>query len=358
MKKILASIILSATVLPFMAQAEIVSLQSQSPVKVPIASPLACFDFKTTLKMGSKSYEVRGLQFALMKEGFSIPVSEYGMFGSSTLDAVNAFQQKYAGDILVSGATPTGAVGKMTRTKLNSLYGCNVLNSMNADTPNMSVLSTEPSEVSLSVKSVALDASGVTGTFCNKGNSDVPTFPVRLRLNGVIRDFNVLGALKVGTCDTQTLPYGTWGLTYDPTSVFNLVSQIDPTNIYAKNTLTYPSVGTSTLAIPAITGAHLAVRGVAIKSNGVQATLCNLGSSDLTSYPVRVVINGTTKDVDIAGAYTRGQCPTVTWTYDQFGLSALPPSGTLINAVVTIDPNNVIKEINEFDNSATVLGNI
>jgi len=362
--KLTTMLLVAVAFVPFVAQADITALQS-TPVSIPISSPLSCFDFNSTLKMGSKSYGVRGLQFALIHEGSTISASEYGMFGSDTLAAVKQFQTK-------QGLTADGVVGKMANKSLNSLYGCGATIAMVypagctsttvfSATTGLACTNTSPgipSKVSLSVKSVTLDSNGATGTFCNNGLTDLPAFPVRLRLNGVIRDFNVLGALKAGTCDTETLPYATWGLTYDSNTTFGLVTALDPNGMYKTSQLTYPALGTATLTIPAITGAHLSIRGLFLKSKGVQATLCNLGDADLPTFPVHVTVNGISKDVDVAGAHTHGQCPVVTWTYDMFGLPALPASGTAINATVNVDPNNTYKETNEFDNSATVVGNL
>ncbi len=128
--------------------------------------------------------------------------------------------------------------------------------------------------------------------------------------------------------------------------------------MYKTSQLTYPASATTTLSIAAVAGAHLSVRGITLKSNGVQSTLCNLGTLDLTSYPVRVTVNGTSKTVDVPGAYMHGQCQAVTWTYDMFGLPALPANGTSITATVNVDPNNVINEVNEFDNAAAIVGNL
>jgi hypothetical protein len=126
--------------------------------------------------------------------------------------------------------------------------------------------------------------------------------------------------------------------------------------MYKSATVQYPLNATTTLSIPAIQGAHLSVRGITIKSNGLQGTLCNLGTSDLTAYPVRVTVNGVSKDVDAAGVHVHGQCQSVTWTYDQFNLS--PSVGTVITGTINVDPNNIIQETNEFDNSATIVGSI
>ncbi len=356
--KIISAVILAATILlPFAAQADIVSLQPLSAATITNApstppSPLSCFDFHATLQTGSKSYEVRGLQFALMHEGLTISVSEYGTFGPDTLNAVNAFQQKYASEVLKGVSAPTGLVGKMTRTKLNALYGCGNANA----TMSMTTTTAVPASVILNVKNVALDSSGVTAIFCNQSPTDIPVFPVRVRLNGIIRDFNVPGATKAGTCDTDTIPFGAWGLTYDPGSTYGVVTGIDPYNMYKTAAVTYPLTGTTTLSIPSIQGAHLSVRGISIKSSGLQATLCNLGTSDLTNYPVRITVNGTSKDVDAAGVHTHGQCQAITWTWDMFGLA--PSAGTIITGTVNVDPNNAIQETNEFDNSAVIVGSI
>lgn len=345
--------------LPLITQADIVSLQplSAASASTPAslsASPLNCFDFRSTLGTNSKGYEVRGLQFALIQEGFSITPSEFGTFGSDTLTAVNAFQQKYASDILTNGLAPTGRVGRMTRNKLNALYGCTGGTAINVGMA--APKGTLPTSVVLSVKDVSIDSSGVTAVFCNGSPTDVPVFPARVRLNGIIRDFNVVGALKAGSCDTDTVPFGVWGLTYDPGSTYGVVTALDPNGMYKTAQVSYPLTATTTLSIPAVAGAHLSVRGITIKSNGIQGTLCNLGSADLSNYPVRVTVNGTSKDMDVPSLHTHGQCQTITWTYDMFGI--YPQAGATINSTVNIDPNNAIQETNEFDNSATVVGTI
>jgi hypothetical protein len=344
-KIISGAFLAAASLLPLVTRADIVSLQPLSTA-TSAANPLSCFDFTSTLTAGSKSFAVRGLQFALIQEGFTIAPSEYGTFGADTTAAVNAFQTKYASDIL-KGSAPTGMVGRLTRAKLNALYGCS----------KTSALSSLPASVILNVKNVSLDSNGVTAVFCNQSPTDIPVFPVRVRVNGIIRDFNVPGALKAGSCDTDTIPYGAWGLTYDPGSTYGVVTGIDPNNMYKAAKTTYPLTATTTLAIPAVQGAHLSVRGISIKSNGLQGTLCNLGTTDLTTYPVRVTVNGVSKDVDGgAGVRAHGQCQSVTWTYDTFGLT--PTAGSVVTGTINIDPNNVIQETNEFDNSATIVGSI
>lgn len=350
-----AAMLASMVALPLFAQASITGLQVTPPAPTPVApSPLACFDFANTLKMGSKGNDVRGLQFALMQEGLSISPSEYGTFGSDTLAAVNAFQQKYASDVLTGLPGPTGLVGPMTRAKLNSIYGCAAM----SQKPMVIVGPSVPASVILKVTDVTIDSTGVTVVACNASPTAIPVFPLRVRLNGIIRDFSVLGAVNAGACDTNDIPYSAWGLTYDPSVTYGVVTSIDPNGMYKTSQVGYALSATTTLAVPAVQGAQLAVRGLSLKSGGVQATLCNLGTSDLSSYPVRVTVNGVSENVDASGVHTHGVCQAVTWTYDQFSLPATPPVGTIITATVNIDPNNIIQETNEFDNSATVYGTL
>ncbi|MBA3733220.1 peptidoglycan-binding protein [Patescibacteria group bacterium] len=351
MKKLILKLAIGGILLlPLSASADISSVQTlQSAVVVPsVVSPLSCFNFTRTLKMGSTSYDVRALQFALQKEGFTISVSEYGTFGLETQTALNAFQQKYSADILTDGSLPTGMVGVRTRAKLNSIYGCSVVSTAPA--------SNLPTNVSMSVKNVSLDSNGITAVFCNNSTSALPVFPARLRVNGIVRDFNIVGAIGAGTCDTDLFPYSTWGLTYDPGVTYGVVSALDPNGMYKKSSLLYPLSATTTLSVPAIAGAHLSIRGITLKSNGLQGTFCNLGDTDLTTYPVRVTMNGAIKDFDISSAYVHGKCSSMTWSYDVWGVSST--TGTFINATVNVDPNNAIKESNEFDNSATISGTL
>ncbi len=359
--KLISAGAVSVLLIPLFLYADIVALQPTTAVTAsapaPVVTPLQCYDFGRTIKKGNKSYDVRALQYALIQEGSSIPVSEYGSFGDATFAAVNAFQLKYAGEILKGGSAPTGVVGRMTRLKLNKLYGCDVVSFAPTTTATTPAIS-QPLKISLKVQNVSLDQNGVTVTFCNQSSGDVSVFPTRIRLNGIIRDFNAVSALKAGTCDTETLPYATWGLTYDPGSTFSVVTALDPNSMYKTSSLNFPINATTTLTVPALSGAHLSVRGIAIKSSGLQATFCNLGDQDLTSYPVRVVLNGVTKDIDIPSVYMHGKCQSIVWGYDMWGLTPTLPVGKSVTATINVDPDNIYKEVNEFDNGATITGTI
>jgi len=84
-----------------------------------------CHTFNTYLVAGSMdtttsvatSGEVTQLETALTKEGLDVSGDTPGIFGDNTAAAVVQFQGKY-------GIKQTGTVGPLTRTKLNSLYGC------------------------------------------------------------------------------------------------------------------------------------------------------------------------------------------------------------------------------------------
>ena len=97
---------------------------------------LWCYTFNQNLKFGdgaggaeSAEEGVRNLQIALEHEGFEISANEKrggAVFEETTAAAVVGFQEKYRSEVLTpSGlARGTGYVGKATRQKLNSLYGC------------------------------------------------------------------------------------------------------------------------------------------------------------------------------------------------------------------------------------------
>ena len=77
------------------------------------------FTFNSNLWLGKSGEDVRNLQIALAHEGFLGQVGFYGFtgyFGLQTLEAVRMFQRKY-------GIMTTGFVGKLTRAKLNEIYG-------------------------------------------------------------------------------------------------------------------------------------------------------------------------------------------------------------------------------------------
>lgn len=86
-----------------------------------------CHTFNTNLGSGISGSEVSALQQALSKEGFDVQTDvDTRTYGDFTASAVSGFQEKYVSDILSPSGLkyPTGYVGKSTRAKLNSLYGC------------------------------------------------------------------------------------------------------------------------------------------------------------------------------------------------------------------------------------------
>ncbi len=315
----------------------------------------SCMDFKIKIKIDAASandaqnqLQLLSLQAALTKEGFSVDTSEFGKFGKTTRAAVKAFQEKYMDDVLAPFGLSkgTGIPGAITRMKLQALYGCRVESQASVPVP--------AGGVKLAVTNLVLDSNGVSATFCNQGTSDLTTAPFRIRLNGINRDFEAIGAQKAGACTSDTWKYDTWGLYYDPGSTFTAIALIDPNGVYKTNVTQFPLNASSTLSVPVLPGAHLSVRSVLLKSTGVQATFCNLGSTVLTSFPVRIVVNGTSKDFDVPEAYATSKCVPKTFTWDNWGITYMP--GMSFVAKVTTDPDNKIVETNEFDNVASVIG--
>ncbi|TSC64484.1 MAG: peptidase, CARDB domain repeat-containing [Parcubacteria group bacterium Gr01-1014_106] len=76
-----------------------------------------------TLKQGFRGADVTLLQEVLVKEGLLAPDAATGFFGRLTRDAVVAFQEKYAPELLVPAglAKGTGIVGPATRKKINAM---------------------------------------------------------------------------------------------------------------------------------------------------------------------------------------------------------------------------------------------
>jgi hypothetical protein len=322
----------------------------------PAATPSAtsteagCITLTTNLKMGPLSnvtkLQVLNLQLVLATEGFTIDPQETGTgtFGASTKAAVKAFQEKYADDVLAPFGFKkgTGNVGVLTRLKLQALYGCRKTTTTQYSGP-----------VNLSVTNLTLDSNGITGTFCNNGAKDLPIAPFRIRLNGINRDFEE-PIQKAGSCVTDTWLYSTWGLNYDPGVTFGAVVLIDPNNLYKTGQLQYPSTPTASITVPALPGYHLAVRGVTLKSAGIQATLCNLGTVNMTSFPIAIKLDGVSKNFDVPEVYTAGKCVTKNFTYDNWGGNYT--AGSTHTVTLTADPNNIFNETDEFDGVATALG--
>jgi len=91
-----------------------------------------CYDFNRNLKIRDSGKAVISLHQALEKEGFG-PFERgdnvFNIFTEETASAVTGFQEKYRNEILTPLGIKhgTGFVGKATRAKLNSLYGCGVV---------------------------------------------------------------------------------------------------------------------------------------------------------------------------------------------------------------------------------------
>lgn len=106
--------------------AQIQALQAQ--LKQQQGSQTSCHDFVKNLRVGDQGDEVRSLQAALQKEGFSISQDETnnGQYGEGTAAAISGFQEKYSGDVLTPNGLKygTGFAGVSTRARLNKTYGC------------------------------------------------------------------------------------------------------------------------------------------------------------------------------------------------------------------------------------------
>ena len=114
---------LQAEVQSLLAQLQV--LQQQLAVVQGGSSATWCHVFNTNLEVGNTSPDVTALQQSLSKDGETVGVT--GTFDDQTASAVTGFQQKYASQILAPSGLQngTGYVGKATRARLNSLFGCN-----------------------------------------------------------------------------------------------------------------------------------------------------------------------------------------------------------------------------------------
>ena len=320
-----------------------------------------CYDFTTNLRFGmggtknpSTSAEILRLQSDLSKEGFPILQTQFGIFGLDTFLAVIGFQEKYKEDILIPNKLSggTGYVGNFTRSKLNFLYGCR------QDSPGK----TKVDKVVLKVKGVLLDNNGVAVTLCNFSSGDVVTFPVRVRLNGITREFDIRSALEENTCYPARWPYETWGLSYDPEIVYTAVVTIDPFGYYKKGMLFFPDL--ETLAVPALEGMSLSVRNLLFKHDKLQATFCNMGTTDVPSFSVTTILNEAEKDFDITDAHKSGKCASVSWPFAVWGIPY--SSGTTYTAVLIVKgfswyngPDNANStDLDEFNNAAAISGTL
>lgn len=94
----------------------------QSPAIAPEQSKMLCTTIDESLRLGSTGKEVSDLQ-ELLNKFIDAGLSITGLFDAFTREAVNAFQLKYANDILAPWGVsePSGNVSFTTMKKLNEL---------------------------------------------------------------------------------------------------------------------------------------------------------------------------------------------------------------------------------------------
>lgn len=167
-----------------------------------------CFNFNENLKIGSNGHVVKALRTALSKEGFNLNEPEgENFFGESTAASVSGFQQKYKNEILTPNGLQygTGFVGKSTRAKLNSLYGCG--SKVNSDfiVSNLSSSSSQNSKVDIYVTDIKINGGE------NKIETDKPIyFTFELHFDGYIKESFVVGDMYKITFDGKDRE-GTYG---------------------------------------------------------------------------------------------------------------------------------------------------
>lgn len=85
-----------------------------------------CYAFNINLARGSRGQDVYNLQTVLMRENLLYIAQPTSYFGALTYNALVAFQEKYAAEVLapIGLSRGTGYAGVLTRAKLNALYGC------------------------------------------------------------------------------------------------------------------------------------------------------------------------------------------------------------------------------------------
>lgn len=313
------------------------------PPRYGLSTPFDCYNFSKNFGLGNTKEQVKYLQFFLQREGFNINTAEYGKFGVFTRAALLLFQELHRSEF-PKNYKPSQAMDAPTRTIVNKLFNCQ----KPAKLPTQNL--------NLAVDNIILNKTNIIARFCNKGKTDVSSFPVRIILNGINRDFNILSAKKAGSCYTHNFNYATWGLEYSSQLTYNVIVLIDPHGAFKNAFLEYPFTSSSTVPfyVRALRGSHLVIRNISLQKLGLQGTFCNLGTETLKRFPVRIVLNKKINEFDLPELNNPWTCKSKLWSYSTLGLKNVNFSTTTINASVIIDPDDLTQS--GFKNVAAING--
>ncbi len=157
-----------------------------------------CHTFNVNIGTVSGNSEIPALETALGYEGFH-PTSQ--TYDETLMSAVAGFQEKYASEILTPyGLTHgTGFVGKSTRIKLNSIYGCSSQSNPTQNTPNQDSQNQTQDQHNTNVCPTVFDP------VCGKDGKTYSNNCLALA-KGIEIDYT--GECKPATDQSQTVPAG------------------------------------------------------------------------------------------------------------------------------------------------------
>ncbi len=98
-----------------------------------------------------------------------------------------------------------------------------------------------------------------------------------------------------------------------------------------------------TFTINGVEPNDLAITSIEATSIGLKFQFCNNGPQ-LNSFPVRIYVDGTSRDFDLADMKTAHYCGAHTWTYGVFAMT--PVTGSTHHVAVVVNGNGTISETN------------
>ncbi|MBS7633578.1 hypothetical protein KEJ15_08210 [Candidatus Bathyarchaeota archaeon] len=193
----------------------------------------------------------------------------------------------------------------------------------------------------------AEEASTVTVTVKNIGRADVNVFTVRLSVNGVTLQTLTVEGLTVDQTRTVTF---SWIPTAQGT--YTLKAVVDPEGAVEELVETNNELSTAVTVLPkllpdlTVAFTSLPQQFTAGTQYTITVTISNIGTASAGEFAVELRANNALVGTQTVSSLAAGASTTVTFSWT-------PASVGQYTLVATVDPENVVVELNENNNSAT-----